>query len=407
MARLLRGSVGWGLSQFSCQRKWTVPFDTGNTPLTRKSGRALGWDERSIASRNDATQLPSKCKYHPLRAASRDDPPDRRTACSIDAGFGYGRFDVKSREQIMGDIRHSPFVVELAGFGAEPWDLLVVGGGIVGAGVARDAAMRGLRTGLGRTARLRLRHQQPLLAAASRRTPLPGPGPNRTGARSQRGEVHAPPHRPALGRPAALSVSHLPPHALGSLEALDRRADLRSALRPAEPRPVQHALGRGNARKSCPASTATNLTGGVRYFDGLTNDARLVIDTLRSAARHGAVVRNHTRFLDAERSAGVWTCRRPRRGHRRRVVQVKTRSIVNAAGCWAAAIPHSRVRLRLTKGIHLVVDQERFPVPEAVVMAEGKRILFAIPWGEPRDPRHHRHRLRRIAGGRAGPTRPT
>ncbi len=55
--------------------------------------------------------------------------------------------------------------------------------------------------------------------------------------------------------------------------------------------------------------------------------------------------------------------------------------MVNAAGCWAAAIPHSHVRLRLTKGIHLVVDQERFPVPEAVVMPEGRRILFAIPWG--------------------------
>ena len=60
---------------------------------------------------------------------------------------------------------------------------------------------------------------------------------------------------------------------------------------------------------------------------------------------------------------------------------MKSRVIVNAAGCWAAAIPHSRVRLRLTKGIHLVVDQERFHVPEAIVMTEGKRILFAIPWG--------------------------
>ena len=61
---------------------------------------------------------------------------------------------------------------------------------------------------------------------------------------------------------------------------------------------------------------------------------------------------------------------------------MKSRVVVNAAGCWAAAIPHSRVRLRLTKGIHLVVDQERFPVPEAAVMPEGRRILFAIPWGE-------------------------
>jgi glycerol-3-phosphate dehydrogenase len=129
-----------------------------------------------------------------------------------------------------------------------------------------------------------------------------------------------------------------------------------------------------------PGLNRQGLTGGVRYFDGLTNDARLVIDTLRSAARHGAIVRNHTRFLDAEQSAGRWIC------HLRDEVsagelQVKARVVVNAAGCWAEAIPHSRVRLRLTKGIHLVVDQERLPVPEAVVMTEAERILFAIPWG--------------------------
>ena len=53
-----------------------------------------------------------------------------------------------------------------------------------------------------------------------------------------------------------------------------------------------------------PGLNRQNLTGGVRYYDGLTNDARLVIDTLRSAVRHGAMVRNHTRFLDADRSAG-------------------------------------------------------------------------------------------------------
>ena len=46
---------------------------------------------------------------------------------------------------------------------------------------------------------------------------------------------------------------------------------------------------------------ATGLTGGVRYFDGLTNDARLVIDTLRSAADHGAIVANYVRLEDAAR----------------------------------------------------------------------------------------------------------
>jgi hypothetical protein len=45
-------------------------------------------------------------------------------------------------------------------------------------------------------------------------------------------------------------------------------------------------------------------------------------------------------------------------------------------------MPHSQVKLRLTKGIHLVIDRTRLPLPSAVVITEGKRILFAIPWGE-------------------------
>lgn len=58
------------------------------------------------------------------------------------------------------------------------------------------------------------------------------------------------------------------------------------------------------------------------------------------------------------------------------------RTVVNAAGPWSDRLPHSKTSLRLTKGVHLVIDRNRLPVPDAVVMAEGDRILFAIPWGE-------------------------
>ena len=62
--------------------------------------------------------------------------------------------------------------------------------------------------------------------------------------------------------------------------------------------------------------------------------------------------------------------------------EVRARTVVNATGPWADGLPHSHVKLRLTKGIHLVVERSRVPVPDAVVMTEGKRILFAIPWGD-------------------------
>ena len=113
----------------------------------------------------------------------------------------------------------------------------------------------------------------------------------------------------------------------------------------------------------------------------LTNDARLVIDTLRSAEEAGATLRNYTTFVGASPSGEGWACavRDEASGE---AVEVRARAIVNAAGAWASRLPRGGVRLRLTKGVHLVVDRARLPVDEAVVLPEGKRILFVIPWGE-------------------------
>ena len=61
---------------------------------------------------------------------------------------------------------------------------------------------------------------------------------------------------------------------------------------------------------------------------------------------------------------------------------LRARAVANATGPWADGLPHSQVKLRLTKGIHLAIDHRRLPVPNAVVMTVRKRILFVIPWGE-------------------------
>jgi glycerol-3-phosphate dehydrogenase len=130
-----------------------------------------------------------------------------------------------------------------------------------------------------------------------------------------------------------------------------------------------------------PGLSQQDLTGGVRYFDALTNDARLVIDTLRSAARYGAAVFNYVRLAEANREADAWSCELlDMRTNRTQRVQART--VVNATGPWSDRLPHSKTSLRLTKGVHLVISRDRLPVPDAVVMAEGSRILFAIPWGE-------------------------
>src|ERR1051325_3291946 len=58
-----------------------------------------------------------------------------------------------------------------------------------------------------------------------------------------------------------------------------------------------------------PDLSDTRLAGAVRYFDGFTNDARLVLDTLRAAQKHGALLLNYCKFIDASREGDVWFCK--------------------------------------------------------------------------------------------------
>ena len=264
--------------------------------------------------------------------------------------------------------------------GRDSFDVLVVGGGIVGAGVARDAAMRGLRVAL-------VDRHDFAFGTSSRSSRLLHGG-LRYLAQGRLGLVHeASVEKLVLHRIAPHLASPLPflfptyrgtPWVRWQLSIGVRLYDLLCGRRNLGP---SCTLSLAQMREKLPGINPENLTGGVRYFDGLTSDARLVVDTLSSAVRHGALVRNHTTLADAQRSGDTWLCRLGDAATGR-TVEVKTHAVVNATGCWAAGVPHSRVRLRLTKGIHLVVDQERFPVPEATVMADGERILFAIPWGQ-------------------------
>jgi len=123
------------------------------------------------------------------------------------------------------------------------------------------------------------------------------------------------------------------------------------------------------------------LTGGVHYYDAITSDARLVLDTLRSAVRQGANISNYLQFKRATRESEGWLCElEDGLDGKKRVVRAQ--AIINATGPWADGLPHSRIKLRLTKGIHIVVERQRVPVPEAVAITQGKRLLFLIPWGE-------------------------
>ena len=261
----------------------------------------------------------------------------------------------------------------------KPLDVLVIGGGIVGAGVARDAAMRGLR--------VTLVEQHDLAFGTSSRSSRLLHGGLRYLAQGRIGLVReASREKRILHRIAPHLADPLPfvfasyrgsGWPLWKLRVGVKLYDLLCGGRNLGP---SRSLNRSEVLQVLPGLKSEGLSGAVRYFDGLTNDARLVIDTLRSAAAHGALVSNYTRLQKASSSGQRWKCQIgcPRSDQ---TFELTTRSIVHATGPWAEVLPQSSIRLRLTKGVHLVVDRRRLPVPDAVVMVEGARILFAIPWG--------------------------
>lgn len=265
------------------------------------------------------------------------------------------------------------------------YDLLVVGGGIVGAGVARDAALRGLR--------VLLVEQNDFASGTSGRSTRLLHGGIRYLAQGRVGLVREASvektivHRiaPQLSEPLAFIFPTRKNSewsrwklAIG-VKIYDWLCGLGS--NGSGNLGKSSVLSRGTTLQTLPQLNPERLTGAVRYYDGLTNDARLVLDTLRSAAHAGAQVMNYTSFVDAKHDDGVWRCelQLPETGEK---TEIRAKCVVNAAGPWSHKLPHSRTALRLTKGVHLVIDRGRLSVPDAVVVTEGTRILFVIPWGD-------------------------
>jgi len=260
------------------------------------------------------------------------------------------------------------------------FDVLVIGGGIVGTGVARDAAMRGLRVALV--------EQHDFSFGTSSRSSRLLHGGLRYLAQGRIGLVHEASVEKKV-------VHHIAPHLAEPLPFIfpTYRGNkdwvlwqLKIGVKIYDLLCGGRNLGKStwhdgqDMLRRVPGLAATNLTGGVRYYDGFTNDARLALDTLRSAAANGATVINYCRYKNAKRN-GLWECdvEDVLTG---KTFKVRAYAVVNATGPWADGLPHSTVKLRATKGIHLVVEHSRAPVSETVVMTEGKRILFVIPWGE-------------------------
>ena len=263
-----------------------------------------------------------------------------------------------------------------------PLDVLVIGGGIVGAGIARDAAMRGLRVGL-------VERHDFAFGASSRSSRLLHGGvrylaQGRLGLVRQASVEKRILHH--IARHLAEPLAFVFPAYRGTdwpLWQLRIGVTIYDLLCGGRNFGKSSSMTFEQVVNRVPGLEKKQLTGAMRYFDGLTNDARLVLDTLRSAARHGATVMNYLKFKNASHATDGpgWVCELEDQLNLA-VHQARANAVINATGPWADGLPHSNVKLRLTKGIHLVTERKRLPLPEAMVITQGKRILFVIPWGE-------------------------
>ena len=130
-----------------------------------------------------------------------------------------------------------------------------------------------------------------------------------------------------------------------------------------------------------------NIAGGAYYFDAQVDDARLTLETIRSAHQHQAVITNYVAvdslIKENDRVVGV-NAHDTLNGDQ---VAIRARVVVNATGPWTDALmqmddPHAPRRLLPTKGAHVLVPRERIGTENAVTFPSfmDQRIMFLIPW---------------------------
>jgi glycerol-3-phosphate dehydrogenase len=272
--------------------------------------------------------------------------------------------------------------------GARAFDVVVIGGGITGAGVARDAAMRGLSVALieardfgsGTSSR-----SSKMIHGGLRYLPMGDIALVREAA-SERKIVQA--IAPHLARETPFVI----PAKTGATIA-----KLRAGLWTFEklggvPKSRKHEVwSHAELEANEPTVKADGVAGAVVYPEYLTDDARLTLANVRSAAANGAVVVNYcsvaTIFTEDGRAAAV-EVRETLPGAPARTARVAGRVIVNAAGPWVDAVraleaPGVAGRLKLTKGVHLVVPSEVLPVSRTIIFpAPDRRSVFAVPKGK-------------------------
>jgi glycerol-3-phosphate dehydrogenase len=278
--------------------------------------------------------------------------------------------------------RRTRDLTELGAAGAAV-EVLVVGGGITGAGVALDAASRGLSVALverGDLAQGTSRWSSKLAHGGLRYLAQGHPAVAWESAQERAILLRAAPHLIApLPMLTPLTPGLPGPVAAGTMSVL-RAGDAMRRLAGTTRRRLPNArrIDAPEARRLVPELAAGGLRGALMSWDGqLTDDAALVVAVARTAAAHGARVVTYAAALSLDGNGA--TVRDELTGDE---LRIRARHVVNATGVWAGELTCG-VRLRPSRGSHLILDAARLGHPRAAfsVPLEGSRsrFVFALP----------------------------
>ncbi|WP_295659456.1 glycerol-3-phosphate dehydrogenase/oxidase [uncultured Nocardioides sp.] len=270
----------------------------------------------------------------------------------------------------------------------EELDVLVIGGGVVGAGSALDAATRGLRVGLVEA--------RDFASGTSSRSSKLMHGGLRYLEMLDFGLVAE-----AL-KERGLMLQRLAPHLVhpvSFLYPLQHRGwerlyagsgvalyDAMSRVSGRAGVPLHRHLTRRGARRLAPSLRKDALVGALQYYDAQVDDARHTMFLARTAAAYGAHVASRARVVELVREGERVTGARVRDLENDTTVTVRARQVVNATGVWtdetqSLAGQRGQFHVRASKGIHLVVPKDRIRSDTGLILRTEKSVLFVIPWG--------------------------
>jgi glycerol-3-phosphate dehydrogenase len=269
------------------------------------------------------------------------------------------------------------------------FDVLVIGGGINGAGIARDAALRGLSVALveqGDFASGTSSKSSKLVHGGLRYLENYEFGLVLEASRERdRLRRHIAPH---LVRPMPFVFPIFAGDPVGRLKlsaglwVYDGLSAFRNIAR-------HRSWGRKETLQNEPRLRHEGLRGAMHYYDCWTDDARLTLETVLGAVAAGAVACNHVGVTALLREDGRLSGARLVDRLHGEVLTIAARQIVNATGPWLDRIrrlddPQAAPVLRLTKGVHIIVARERVGNTRAVVLRSPRdgRVMFAIPWDD-------------------------